>query len=281
MSPGRFDLFLFADYSGAASESAQRRAIALWGQERGARPRKIVGPFTRDSLRGALLERLAHATRHGRRALFGIDHQWSWPRDLWRAAGLSALPWRRALSSLVAGSPTRPPLGPPGVFPAAFNAFAGAGIFHCRMKGLARRYGLPSAADWRGEAARVTERLVSGAKPVSVPLSSALRGQVRRFRRSRLLRVGRGRRPRLRFGPSGRAPGLPPRGAPRGLDPRDRAQLRRRSFPRGEGSRRLARVRAPVPNRWATRSRRRSASSLGIGSSAKRPSWASSPNPEA
>jgi hypothetical protein len=164
MSPGRFDVFLFADYSGAASESAQRRSIALWRQERGRGPCKVAGPFTRDALREALLEELVRAARRRRRVLFGLDHQWSWPRDLWRAAGLSGLPWRRRLSRLVAGDPPRPPLGPPGVFPAAFNAFAGAPIFHCRVKGLARRYGLPSTSRWSGEASRMTERVMPGAK---------------------------------------------------------------------------------------------------------------------
>jgi hypothetical protein len=165
MSPGRFDVFLFADYSGAASESAQREAIALWRQERGGAPRKVPGPFTRESLREALLEELTAATRRGRRVLFGIDHQWSWPRDLWRAAGLAGLPWRRALSRLVAGGRSRPPLGPPDTFAAAFNAFAGSGIFHCRVKGLARRYGVPAASDWTGVATRLTERRMPGAKP--------------------------------------------------------------------------------------------------------------------
>jgi hypothetical protein len=178
MPPGRFDSFVFADYSGAASESAQRRTIALWIQEGATRPRRVPGPFTRESLREALLEILVNATRRRRRVLFGIDHQWSWPRDLWRAAGLSRLPWRRALACLVAGSARRPPLGVPGVFPSAFNAFTGDRIFHCRVKGLARRYGLPSASGWGGEARRLTERLVPGAKPATrLGGSGAVAGQ--------------------------------------------------------------------------------------------------------
>jgi hypothetical protein len=97
--PGEFDAFVFADYSGAASESAQRRAIALWQISRGGRPCKVVGPFTRTALREALLATLVTATREGARVLFGIDHQWSWPRDLWTVAGLAGRPWRAALAS--------------------------------------------------------------------------------------------------------------------------------------------------------------------------------------
>jgi len=163
---GAFDTFLFADYSGAASLSAQRRAIALWRLDRGRRPRKVPGPFTREALREVLLGLLVEATRSGRRALFGIDHQWSWPRDLWVATGLADRPWREALRALVEGG-GRPPLGPAHAFPAAFNAWAGAAIFHCRVEGLARRYGLPTRSAWAGDPVRLTERALPGTKPAT------------------------------------------------------------------------------------------------------------------
>lgn len=134
---------------------------------RGSVPRKIAGPFTRDTLREALLEHLVDATRRGHRILFGVDHQWSWPRDLWRAARLDGAPWRRALASLVLGDGRRPPLGPPDTFPAAFNAFARAAIFHSRVGGLAGRYGIPTVSDWRGDPVRLTERAMAGAKPAT------------------------------------------------------------------------------------------------------------------
>ncbi|MEO8362202.1 MAG: hypothetical protein ABI672_19400 [Vicinamibacteria bacterium] len=57
--PGHFDTFLFADYSGAESEAAQKAAISLFrvdGVE--GRPRKIAGPFTRATLREALIHQL-------------------------------------------------------------------------------------------------------------------------------------------------------------------------------------------------------------------------------
>jgi hypothetical protein len=165
--PGKFDTFLFADYSGAASPSAQKRAIALWRLERGGRPRKVPGPFTREALREAILSALVAATHQGRRVLFGIDHQWSWPRDLWAAADLADRPWREALRSLVEGGGGPPPLGPAHVFPAAFNAWARAAIFHCRVRGLARAYGLPTRSVWTGDAVRLAERAMPGAKPAT------------------------------------------------------------------------------------------------------------------
>jgi hypothetical protein len=158
---------LFADYSGAASRSAQRRAIALWRLDRGGKPRKVRGPFTRASLRVRLLDILTRASREGRRVLFGLDHQWSWPRDLWRVAGLEGRPWRAALGALVAGGGGRPPLGPAHVFPAAFNAWSGLSIFHCRVRRLARKYGVPTESAWTGDPVRLTERAMPGAKPAT------------------------------------------------------------------------------------------------------------------
>jgi len=165
--PGEFDTILFADYSGAASPAAQRRAIALWRADRGGRPRKIHGPFTREALREEILDLLLKATREGRRVLFGIDHQWSWPRGLWAAAGLAELPWREALAALVDGGDGRPPLGPAHVFAAAFNAWAGKAIFHCRVRGLARAYALPTLGTWTGDPVRLAERAMAGAKPAT------------------------------------------------------------------------------------------------------------------
>ena len=95
--PGVFDTFLFADYSGAEAPAAQRPAISLFRLDRwDDRPRKIHGPFIRETLRAAMLEQLNTATREGRRVLFGIDHQWSWPLDLLAAARINGTGQGRA-----------------------------------------------------------------------------------------------------------------------------------------------------------------------------------------
>jgi hypothetical protein len=138
----------------------------VWRRERGGVAGKVPGPFTRESLRERAIEEFEAATRRRRRVLFGFDHQWSWPRDLWRAAGLSHLPWRPALAALVAGDAGRPRLGPARVFAAAFNAFAREAVFYSRIRRVARSYGVPTAASWWGNAVRRTE-VAAGAKPAN------------------------------------------------------------------------------------------------------------------
>jgi len=166
--PGVFDTFLFADYSGAEAPAAQRTAISLFRLDtRDPAPRKIRGPFVRATLREAIVEQIETATREGRRVLFGIDHQWSWPRDLLGAASLSGLSWREALSRLAAGHGTLPPLGPPSVYARAFNLAAGTSIFHCRVKTLAKKYGVPTSSSWSGNPVRLVETLTKGAKPAT------------------------------------------------------------------------------------------------------------------
>jgi hypothetical protein len=166
--PGRFDTFLFADYSGAVSEAAQRRAIALFRMEAGAkRPTRVTGPFTRASLREAIVHELEGASKNGQRVLFGIDHQWSWPTDVLLAAGLSGRPWRKILSLLVEGQEGRPPLGPAATYARAFNAAVKQTIFYCRVKSLASKYGVPCSSAWSGDPVRFVERLMQGAKPAT------------------------------------------------------------------------------------------------------------------
>jgi hypothetical protein len=53
------------------------------------------------------------------------------------------------------------------VFPAALNAWAGRSIFHCRVRRLARSYGVPTTSDWSGDPVRLTERAMPGAKPAT------------------------------------------------------------------------------------------------------------------
>ena len=163
---GEFDTFLFADYSGAEDASAQRTAISLFRIERGrSAPRKIRGPFTRTSLRECLVDELDAATQADRRVLFGIDHQWSWPIDLLRVAGTDRLSWRVMLQELVRGRGNLPPLSAPSTYAAAFNRATGHSVFHSRVLGIARRYGIPSKPSWAGRAVRLTESVMPGAKP--------------------------------------------------------------------------------------------------------------------
>ena len=164
--PGEFDTFIFADYSGAESAAAQRSAISLFRLDRpSTRPRKVDGPFTRETLRERLVDMLAEASNQGRRVLFGIDHQWSWPLDLLSLARVGNRSWRESLRVLVEGRNGFPPLGSPSTFASAFNRSAGVSVFHSRVNGLAAKYGIPTRSAWRGNPIRLTESLMAGAKP--------------------------------------------------------------------------------------------------------------------
>lgn len=166
--PGEFDTFLFADYSGAESEASQRAAISLFRLDATWRhPRKIPGPFTRATLREAMVAQLQAASNEDRRVLFGIDHQWSWPKDLIAAAGLEGVPWRRMLHRLVEGHGDFPALGSASIYARAFNAAAGADVFHCRVTSLAAKYGIPETSGWEGNPIRLAETLMPGAKPAT------------------------------------------------------------------------------------------------------------------
>ena len=108
-----FDRYVFADYSGQQDDGPQRAAISLWIADHGAEPHPETNDgagFTRSELRLFIEEYLAAATRDGCRVVFGTDHQWSWPRSLWAAAGLPDGTWRERIQSLVHGADLRPAL---------------------------------------------------------------------------------------------------------------------------------------------------------------------------
>ena len=108
-----FDRYVFADYSGQQDDGPQRAAISLWIADHGAEPHPETNDgagFTRIELRLFIEKYLAAATRDGCRVVFGTDHQWSWPRSLWAAAGLPNGTWRERIQSLVHGADLRPAL---------------------------------------------------------------------------------------------------------------------------------------------------------------------------
>ena len=75
--------------------------------------------------------------------------------------------WRRALALLVAGHQSLPPLGPASSYGQAFNRATGDAIFHSRLRGLAKKYGVPRASTWGGNPVRLVETLMPGAKPAT------------------------------------------------------------------------------------------------------------------
>jgi hypothetical protein len=95
-----FDWYLFADYSGNPEPKKQQEAIAVWFADRTTLPSPIPGLYTRDDLRRLILRVLCCATSMRKRVIWGLDHQWSWPAQLWRLAGVKVLPWRARLDRL-------------------------------------------------------------------------------------------------------------------------------------------------------------------------------------
>ncbi|MBL0385879.1 hypothetical protein JJB07_04375 [Tumebacillus sp. ITR2] len=97
-----FDLYAFADYSGAAKESGQRKHIVLAVGD--GRDVTLVH-HTRESLFVALQDLLRDSA--GQRILFGVDHSYSFPIGFYEAmTGKTQRSWEDLLEVL--GTPTNP-----------------------------------------------------------------------------------------------------------------------------------------------------------------------------
>lgn len=150
-----FDLYLFADYSGAQNRSAQRRAIRLARASRQESPTLVEKQFTRGDLVAEFVSRLKEASRAGMRACIGQDHQYSIPRGLAQELSIGHLSWRDALRSLCSGSygEDAPALGHPCTFAASFNAWLAARgrspYFYSATK--ASLYSIPAQDPRRGD----------------------------------------------------------------------------------------------------------------------------------
>ncbi|KIL39695.1 hypothetical protein SD70_18200 [Gordoniibacillus kamchatkensis] len=101
----QFDIYAFADYSGAASEREQRKHIA-WcvGRAGGEAEEPATTSYTREELVVATLLLLGKATAAGERVIFGFDHNYGLPDGLYEAAtGASLQDWRQQLAWLAEG----------------------------------------------------------------------------------------------------------------------------------------------------------------------------------
>lgn len=150
-----FDAYWFADYSGAATPSAQKKAIRVVEAVGARPPREVVGPFTRAALRARTLGRLVEADRRGERVVLGFDHQVGLPWGLARELGLEGLDGLAALRAFVAGdyAPDAPGVDQPGTFAKAFNDWCVARkrppYFYSAIRG--RAWGLPTRDPRRDE----------------------------------------------------------------------------------------------------------------------------------
>lgn len=155
-----FDWYLFADYSGAKSQTVQRRAIQAV-MAKGDGNMTPLGGYTRLGLTQLVLARLHEATRNRVRVCAGFDHQYSIPISLAREIGVSDRSWRQLLRDLVSGtySPDAPPLAAPGEFAPRFNDWlrskGHADYFWSATK--AEAYGIPNHQPRQTGLMRLTE----------------------------------------------------------------------------------------------------------------------------
>jgi len=141
-----FDLYEFADYSGASDTAQQRRAIKVARSEGSNEPELLNIALTREGLLLEILESLRAATMDGKRMMLGQDHQYSIPYGLAQEIGLD-LDWRKGLKMLVKGTyaPDAPALDHPKIFTRPFNEFLVShgkpSYFYSATKSV--RYGIP------------------------------------------------------------------------------------------------------------------------------------------
>lgn len=158
-----FHRYLFADYSGGGEHRQSQRNIRLYRGIADGDPIRLFtsagSNFSRESLRCRITAELEEATQQGQRAVFGMDHQYSWPTKLWEHAQLSSTDWRSAIAELFAGNDKRLVLDIPKRFCRAFNDFAGTKIFWSPLKTLACGYGIATRRQLLEEQRfRLTER---------------------------------------------------------------------------------------------------------------------------
>jgi hypothetical protein len=80
-----YDIYAFADYSGATSISLQHKAIAWAVYDRMQQQSTLRSGFTRQTLKNELFALLNRANRDGHRVLFGFDHCYSFPYGFYQA----------------------------------------------------------------------------------------------------------------------------------------------------------------------------------------------------
>ena len=98
-----FDTYLFFDYSGSGEHEDACDGIVGFRSSGSALPEQVRERFSRRSLVEFVRREIDRADRDGRRVVFGFDHQYSWPIQMWKLVGLDAKSWRDALRSLVEG----------------------------------------------------------------------------------------------------------------------------------------------------------------------------------
>ncbi|HEU4965039.1 MAG TPA: hypothetical protein VFV52_14470 [Bacilli bacterium] len=104
-----FDIYAFADYSGAATPRAQRKSIVLATCEAGSEREMHLSHHSREELVAAVETLLATASQQGKRVLFGFDHSYSFPGGFYEAVtGEAWNSWEQVLNLLATGTDRLP-----------------------------------------------------------------------------------------------------------------------------------------------------------------------------
>jgi hypothetical protein len=98
-----FDIFAFADYSGAAAVSAQKQHIFLATCKKGHLKIKTTHGYTRQTLQHAIVEMLRAATQNNKRILFGFDHNFAFPFGFTETLTDKNLHWRQFMAMVAYG----------------------------------------------------------------------------------------------------------------------------------------------------------------------------------
>ena len=142
-----FGEYLFADYSGAASECGQRKSIKVAYAAAHSPPFVDPGVFTRESLVDWMHRKLLSASERGVRVCLGQDHSYGFPLGLARELGIAAQSWRTAIASFLDGGYASDAPRFTGVpqFAAAINSWLRSrGFEDYFWSATKKQYGLPS-----------------------------------------------------------------------------------------------------------------------------------------
>lgn len=80
-----FDVYAFADYSGATSKALQHKAIAWSVFDRVTQQATVTSGWTRQTLHSALVDLLVQSSQSKKRVIFGFDHCYSFPYGFYQA----------------------------------------------------------------------------------------------------------------------------------------------------------------------------------------------------
>ncbi len=104
-----FDVYAFADYSGAKSQYNQKKSIALSVIRSDVKKPQTTKCFTRESLRNEIKLLLIKAGQENQRVIFGFDHSYSFPVGFYDVVtGTQWKKWEQLLDLLCHGTSELP-----------------------------------------------------------------------------------------------------------------------------------------------------------------------------